>query len=104
MLYCKDCKYCQLNQKFMPPKTKGFFGIFKRFKAYLDYTSEREIMLATSLPKCLHPEVYKENMDLVPVFGEESREKMSCEIARNESTPNSRFHCCGKEAKYFEKK
>ena len=104
MLYCKDCKYCQLNQKFVVPETKGIFGWFKKLKAYIGFRRDQEIMLATSTPLCLHPEVYKEDLNnTILVFGTSAvPAKIHCSIAREESS--NRFHCCGKEGKYFEAK
>ena len=98
MNYCKDCKYCELNQKFIPPKTKGIFGWFKRLKAYLDFQHKQEIILASSTPDCLHPDVYKYEPDFV--FGE-IKKRLSCNIARED--PTDRYFCCGKTGLYFEK-
>ena len=89
--YCEDCKWNSYNMEVKSLKSMNFI---KRFFIKIFCFLEIE----KAFPKCCHPEVFFKKNDLV--FKKNEKEKMFCETARTETTPN--WKTCGEEGKYFE--
>lgn len=91
--YCEDCRWNSYNMQVKRLKSMNFI------KRFLVLTfMEWRIKIEKKYPKCYHPEVFSKNHDLV--FKKNEKEKMFCDIARTQTTPN--WKTCGKEGKYFE--
>ena len=91
-----SCKWCSYNYE--QHRIKAIKNPIKRFLSICFFDED----WVFQFPKCKHPKVYRQDTHEERVYGKISRWEIYCSTAREESS--GRFHCCGKEGKYWEAK